>query len=260
MKAFRSGFSAAAFTLALALALAAPAFAQSNQEDEAGDVSEVDKDALGPLKDRVRPVSGQFFLKRKRFEISPSFSLSLKDTFFTKYVAGLALTYHFSEAFAVNARFGYAFRAVSGAAQVCRPETSTTARGCAPPTLVQLDGRAPGAVTLLAGADIEWAPIYGKISLVSSALLHFDMYAILGVSAVQYVGPVVGSTPSLNTTVGANVGVGARFFANRWFAVRTELRDLSYVEALSDGTNSWRNQLMFELGFSFFLPTNFEEG
>ncbi len=251
-----------ALALGAALFAAAPAFAQ-NSEDEAGDVSEVDKDALGPLKDRIRPVSGHFFLKSLRFEVSPSLTLSMKDTFFTKYILGAALTFHFSESFAINVRGGYAFKKVSGAAQICTPSSDGLARGCAEPPLATLLGAAPGAISLIAGGDLEWAPIYGKISLASQAFLHFDMYVILGASAVQYAGPPDTGTsndPVSRFTVGGNVGLGARFFMNRWFAVRTELRDLSYVETLAANATSWRNQLLFELGFSFFLPLDFEEG
>jgi len=38
----------------------------ASSEQEAGDVSEVDKDRLGPLRERVRPVSGHLFLKQGR--------------------------------------------------------------------------------------------------------------------------------------------------------------------------------------------------
>lgn len=252
----RFGLALSWWLLLSPLLVPGAALAQSSEE-EAGDVSEVDKDALGPLKDRIRPVSGQVFLKRFRFEASPALTLSLKDTFFTKYMFGLALTFHLAESFAIGVRGSYSIPTVSGAAQVCVPTTATTARGCSPPQASLLLGSAPGAIRLVAGGELQWAPIYGKISLVSQAFLHFDMYAILGVAAIQYTGP---SNAAL-FTVGGNLGVGARFYINRWLAVRTELRDLSYVEKVTLGAGtSWRNQLVFDLGFSMFLPTDFEEG
>ena len=82
------------------------AFAQKSEE-EAGDVSEADKDAAGPLRERVRPVSGHQFLMKGRFEASPGLGISLKDAFFSKYTPTLALTYHFSEAIALSLRGGY---------------------------------------------------------------------------------------------------------------------------------------------------------
>jgi outer membrane beta-barrel protein len=254
----------------LALALPLSSYAQS-QEDEAGDISEVDKDALGPLRERIRPVSGHVFLKTGRFEVSPSAAVSIKDAFFTKYLFGLTAAYHFSEAFSAGLRFNYSLPVISGAAQICTVDSTGLQRTCRGPTDRELTGYAPGKVNMLAGLDLSWAPIYGKLSMTSEAFLHFDMYLLLGPTAVFYTGPRYNATvPVLDAaglrvtegkiTVGANVGLGFRIFATRWFALRTELRDISYFEQMGDPAgSSWRNQFLFELGFSFFLPTNFQE-
>ena len=78
----------------LLLALVAlPALAQKSEE-EAGDVSEADKDASGPLRERIPPVSGHLFLMDGRFEVSPGIGLSVRDAFFSKVFFGAALTYH----------------------------------------------------------------------------------------------------------------------------------------------------------------------
>ncbi|MBM7114768.1 outer membrane beta-barrel domain-containing protein [Archangium primigenium] len=220
-------------------------------EQEAGDVSEVDKDRMGPLRERVQPVSGHLFLKNGRLEISPSATFSIKDAFFTKYIFGAALTYHATETLGLSLRAGYALPTVAGAAQICTfsDEGGTTTRGCRRPTFDELNGQAPGQINLLGGVDVQWAPIYGKMSLLAEKFLHFDLYGIAGVSAVQY------RAPAANTfTVGGNVGVGMRFFVNRWMTVRTEFRDLIYVEQAVNPTTTLRNQLLFELGMSFFFP------
>ncbi|HEX8435541.1 outer membrane beta-barrel domain-containing protein [Archangium sp.] len=216
-------------------------------EQEAGDVSEVDKDRLGPLRERVQPVSGHLFLKKGRFEFSPSATLSLTDAFFSKYIFGATLTYHPMETLGVSLRAGYSIPTVSGTAQICK-----VAEGCNLPTLAELRERgAPGEIRLIGGLDVQWAPIYGKISLLAERFLHFDLYGVGGVTAVQYRGPA----QSALLTPGGNVGVGMRFFVNRWMTVRTEFRDLIYVEKAVNPTQMLRNQLLFELGVSFFFPT-----
>jgi outer membrane beta-barrel protein len=216
-------------------------------EQEAGDVSEVDKDRLGPLRERVRPVSGHLFLKEGRFEFSPSATFSVKDAFFTKYILGGTLTYHATETLGVSLRAGYAIPTVAGAAQICNFSDGS---GCHRPTYDELNGKAPGQLTLMGGVDLQWAPIYGKVSLLAENFLHFDLYGIGGATAVQYRGP--GAT---ELTVGGNVGVGMRFFVNRWVTVRSEFRDLIYVEKAINPSTTLRNQLLFELGVSFFFPT-----
>jgi len=222
-------------------------------EQEAGDVSEVDKDRMGPLRERVSPVSGHLFLKKGRFEFSPSASLSLTDSFFTKYVFGATLTYHPLETLGLSLRAGYALSSVSGTAQICEfAGDGAGTRGCRLPTLEDLDRQAaPGHITLLGGVDAQWAPIYGKVSLLAEQFIHFDLYGIAGATAVQYRGPDQSSL----MTVGGNVGVGMRFFVNRWVTLRTEFRDLIYVEKSVNPSQMLRNQLMFELGVSFFFPT-----
>lgn len=254
----------------LLLALVAlPALAQKS-EDEAGDVSEADKDSSGPLRDRIPPVSGHLFLMDGRFEVSPGIGLSVRDAFFTKVFFGAALTYHFTESIAVSARGGYNLSLISGAAQICTAGTSSTPPSCRSPTLEELTTQlesngtrstanvAYGLNTVLASVDFQWAPIYGKLSLSAERMLSFNMYALLGPSLVMY-------GPNSELGVGGNVGLGFRFFLNKFLTIRTELRDNIYYER-GVGTNadgepngSLRNQLMVEFGFSIFLPTTFQE-
>ena len=251
--------------LVLSFALALPAAAQKSEE-EAGDVSEVDKDAIGPLRARVRPVSGHLFLMQKRFEFSPTLGVSFRDAFFTKFLFGAALTYHFTEEFALSLRGGYNATIRSGGAQKCFSAATATPSdpiGCRLPTmeeLTQLNTSSGvkkanvtfGYVSVLSSLDFQWAPIYGKLSLVAEKFLYFNMYGLIGPALVMY-------GPTSSVTVGGNVGVGFRFFANRWLTVRTELRDVIYYET-GASTSSLRNQLMFELGLSMFFPMDFKEG
>jgi outer membrane beta-barrel protein len=228
--------------------------ASASSEQEAGDVSEVDKDRLGPLRERVQPVSGHLFLKKGRFELSPSTTISVRDAFFTKYILGGTLTFHPMETLGLSLRAGYSIPTVAGASQICtfeNTEGGSATRGCRLPTLEELRTQsAPGELNLVGGVDVQWAPIYGKMSLLAEQFLHFDLYGIGGASAIQYRGP--GGASQL--TVGGNVGVGMRFFLNRWMTVRTEFRDLIYVEKAVNPSQMLRNQLLFELGVSFFFP------
>lgn len=247
--------------LTLLACLAAPAARAQSTEQEAGDTSGVDRDK-GPLRERIAPVSGKLFSKAGRFELSPSINFSLGDPFFVKYIFGGAITYHLVDSLALSVRGGYAAVAVSGAAQICTLEATATQQvGCHAPRFDQLDGRAPGQLKVMGGADVQWAPIYGKLSLLAERFLHFDLYVVGGVAAVQYIGPTADGRSAPEFTLGGNAGGGMRFFVNRWIAVRVELRDLIYrenVQPVPQG-NSLRNQLLFELGVSFFFPTTFGE-
>lgn len=247
----------------LVLLAATPAFADK-AEEEAGDVSEVDKDAAGPLRERIRPVSGHLFLMDGRFEISPNLGVSFRDAFFTKVLFGAALTYHFTETLAATVHGGYTLSLVSGSAQICVPQNNTDGLvpGCRAPTydeLTKSDGvptnKAFGLMTFFADLDLQWSPIYGKISLFAENALNFNMYGFVGPTILMY-----GATNVL--TFGGNAGIGFRFFLNQWLTIRIEVRDIIYNEVGIQGlttTNSVRNQLMTELGLSMFIPTVFED-
>lgn len=238
---------------------AGAAFAQKSSEDEAGDVSEVDKDASGPLKDRIRPVSGHLFLMGGRFEVSPELGVSFRDAFWQKVSFGAAFTYHFTEEVALSLRGTYNVSLISGNAQICQP-----GGGCSAPTYTELttyDGHtanvAYGLLSLLAGLDLQWSPLYGKVALFSEGILNFNMYGLIGPSFLMY-------GPSNQFTVGGHAGIGFRFVINEWLALRLEVRDVIYFEQgygqdAELRRDSVRNQLMANVGFSMFFPTAFKE-
>jgi outer membrane beta-barrel protein len=229
---------------------------------EAGDTSALDRD-IGPLKDRIPPVTGHTFLMNRRFELAPTVSFSFRDAFWTKYVLGATATYHFTETLGAAVRAGYAIKVVSGAAEICAPGLS-----CRKPTKDELDGKGPGQINFLTALDVEWAPLYGKISLLAEGFAHFNLYLVAGPMVVQYQAPkdagLTGSDAAWS--VGAEAGLGMRFIFNRWMALRFELRDGLYREKTAGATETAgakyqiRNQLFFDVGLSFFFPSNFNEG
>jgi len=248
--------------LLVALA-AAPAAAQDlTPSTEAGDTAALDRD-IGPLKDRVPPVTGHTFVMARRFELAPTFSLSFRDAFWTKYVVGATATYHFTETIGLGLRAGYAFTSVSGSAQICPPNEA-----CRSPTKEELDGKGPGQIKLITALDFEWAPLYGKISLLAEGFAHFNLYLIAGPTVIQYQAPKDLNAPGSDAawSVGAEAGLGMRFVFNRWMALRFELRDAIYREKTKGATETAgasyqiRNQLFFDIGLSFFFPSNFTEG
>ncbi len=249
--------------LLLLLALVPAARAQDTAPaSEAGDTAALDRD-IGPLKDRVPPVTGHTFLMARRFELAPTFGLSFRDAFWSKYVLGATATYHFTETLGLALRGGYAITSISGSAQICPP-----GEACRKPTVEELDGKGPGQIKLIAGLDVEWAPLYGKISLLAEGFAHFNLYLIGGPVAVQYRAPKDANQPGSDSAwaLGGEAGLGMRFVFNRWMALRFELRDMIYREKTVGATETTgasyqiRNQLFFDIGLSFFFPNNFSEG
>jgi outer membrane beta-barrel protein len=234
--------------LALALAVAAPrsASAQSKADAFAG---------------KIPPVSGQLYRKAGRFEVSAGGDLSLNDAFFTKYFAGLKLGYHLTEAWSISVHGAGGFTARTGSAVVC----SATA-GCSDATDTQLR-QVPGKIRGVAGLEVAWAPVYGKLNVLAEKVAHFDLSLLAGVDGILHdevlskqaaeALAVTGGSPASTTSVGGHFGLGARLFLTPSFAVRLELKDYVYgVTVPNAGSGKdWQHQLFTELGVSFLFPS-----
>ena len=77
-------------------------------------------------------------------------------------------------------------------------------------------------VQLFVGADVTWAPLYGKISVLNERVLHGEIYLLLGGLALSYKNV---PTPLVFSSVGINLGGGARLYLNRVVSLRLEVTD-----------------------------------
>jgi outer membrane beta-barrel protein len=203
---------------------------------------------------KIPPVSGQLYRKAGRVELTGTGNLSLNDAFFTKYFGGVKLGYHFTESLsaAVHAAGGAAMK--SGSAVTC-----SAASGCAEATDVMLR-QVPGRIRWLAGAEAAWAPVYGKLNVLSEQVAHFDLSVFAGPDLVAYdevlARTAASGAPGMATSIGGHVGFGVRLFFTPSIAARLELKDYVYsVKVPNAGSGSdLQNQLFAELGVSFFLP------
>jgi outer membrane beta-barrel protein len=216
-------------------------------EKEAEDASKAGRASLA---DKIAPVSGNLFSKAGRFEISPAVGLSLDDAFFQKYSFGLKLNYHILESFSVGLYGSYSLSTVASAVNVCKTD-ATGVQTCNTPQMDDLKN-VPGKVGLLAGIDLAWSPIYGKVNILAEKVLHFDTTIFIGGSLIQYQEP----GGDMTFTGGFHFGLGERIFFTPSIALRVEVRDYLYsakIPQLGDATSKLENQLMLELGVSFFV-------
>ncbi len=192
---------------------------------------------------KIQPVSGQLYPKAGRFEITPTFVLSVHDSFYTKYLGGLKLGYHFSE----YPTGGWLFLPSSVHVSFATGTTSLT--GSTPLALPQL----PGRIKTMVGAEAAWSLVYGKLNLLAEYPLHFDFsFPLLGLDYLSFENSLDSSA------IGAHVGVGVRFFFAGFMALRVELKDYLYSAQVVDSTQhkQLQQQLMAEMGLSFFFPTS----
>jgi outer membrane beta-barrel protein len=234
----------------MSVSLTAPAFAAEAEKKAADEKKEKEEEtakaARASLADKIPPISGNLWAKKGRFEITPNVGFSLGDAFFQKYAFGLKLNYHFYESFAVGLHGSYAVSTPGSAVSVCKSDNS-----CSSPTMDDLKD-VPGKVSLLAGLDLNFSPIYGKVNVLAEKVLHFDVSVLAGVDLVQYMQPGGSDT----FTVGGHVGIGQRYFITPMLVLRIELRDYIYsskIVRLGDSDSKIENQLMLDIGLSFLL-------
>ena len=227
---------------------AADADAAAEGRKRAEDEKRANVPANLDLDQRIRPVSGNLFLKDGRHEFSPTVDLSLNDAFFSKYVFGLRYAYHLTEKWSVGGNLGWALSTPSGAVTTC----NSKGEGCETPTKERL-ARTPGDFDVLGGVDVSWAPLYGKISVLAEKVLHFDTYAIGGAGVVRTrLAPEGEVDPVSTLSPEVHLGVGQRYFLGRSATLRFEIRDVIYQQEVG-GRTDVQNQLLFGVGLSFFL-------
>ncbi len=209
-------------------------------DDETSAEEEVTKEAAEEdeqkLSDRIKSVQQKVFLKRRRFDVTPFVGLNLNDAFFRQLTLGGSLAYHITDGLALEARgVGVVVQEETDVVRFVREETDALLT-----EQYELD--------YLVDFDLLWAPIYGKMSLFGDAILHFDTYIAAG-------GGLVGTDVGLHGA--GNLGIGMRFFALKWLAVRIEYRNYFFVEE-RNGDSELRTPGFFGLMVSFFLPPKFE--
>ena len=231
-----------ALAAAAALAGAAlPAAAQASKADA--------------FEGKVQPVSGQLYQKAGRFEVTLGGLLSLNDAFFTKYFAGVKAGYHFSEYLSLHAQLAGGAAVKTGSTEVCPVNA-----GCHPATSADLH-QVPGHLNMIAGLELQWSPVYGKLNVFSERVAHFDLSILGGPDWISYdqvlsaTDATASKTPPSASSLGFHVGLGTRIFFSPALALRLEVKDYVYrAEVPNMQKRETENQLFTEIGLSFFFP------
>lgn len=211
---------------------------------------------------KVQPVSGQLYAKRGRLELTPTFDLSLNDAFFAKKMGGVKLGYHLFEWLSISGQYAITLGDPSptGSAVICPPD-----EGCREADQASLY-QVPGAIESIAGGEVSFTPIYGKLNLFAEQVIHVDMSILAGVDWIGYRRVLSaqeaesGVDPGTESAIGGHLGLGMRIFFTQAFALRLEVKDYLYTvdvpNVVTDGGSSsdLQNQLVAELGISIFFP------
>jgi outer membrane beta-barrel protein len=229
----------------LALVMAAPVAAAQEtgkkaDEPTASAKKAEDKKSVEVREDRIKSVQRKDFLKRNRWELTPLVCLSLNDAFYQKIGGGASFAYHVADS------LGIEFQAIYvGTIQTDMVGYFQQANEALP--------RVSELRYYLMG-NILWSPIYGKLSLFTDEIVHFDAYLIGGFGMAY---------TETGAKLASNIGLGLRYFVTSWLVIKLEVRDLLYTETLKLDVqrtefSDIQNHVMIGAGVSFFLPVDFD--
>jgi outer membrane beta-barrel protein len=187
--------------------------------------------------DRVKSVQRKVYLKKGRFELTPLVSVSVNDPYYSKFGASVRGAYYFADTLAISAR--------ATAMQVLPSDDVRTAKRA-------FQSRIYHSVPQWSGmADVEWAPLYGKVAFLNS-ILHFDGYLLGGTGVVK---TETSSLAGRSISIGADLGLGMRFVAKDFLAVNVALINTSYVDQpLGTSKGAVQNLMTINAGISLFFP------
>ena len=202
-------------------------------------VSALDEGINLTLQDRIKAVSRKVFLKANRFELFPSIGVTTNDPFYRTWSIDGRAAWHINDALAIEIGGAYVppfFIEKLPAVDLLREQAQ----------LINADAKLLGR----ADAGITFSPVYGKVAILSDAIIHFDAFAVAGGGAVFDTNQEF-AHPSMD------IGAGVRVFLLRWLVVRADMRDYVYPQDRY-GISTLQNLLTFNLGVGFYLPPDFD--
>jgi outer membrane beta-barrel protein len=238
-------------------------------DPEACPTTDFDKEAQKPLNAKMYAMQQVYALRSRRFEIAPTWAITLNDQFISHPGPTLALNYYINNFWAVGINGTY-YDYLNDDSSF-NFELRRAARVSVPLTEYQF----------AAAVNVSYVPLYGKLAGFSDFIFHWDSYLVAGAGVVS-TRPIPVVDPDNRSfdykiNPAGNIGIGLRIFFNRWLAANLELRDYIFVEKLEnldDGSNlsaeekldesNWygdsqlTNNVQAQVGISIFLPTSFE--
>jgi outer membrane beta-barrel protein len=201
------------------------------------------------------------FLKQGRFELQPSWNVTLNDNMIRHHAASAQLIYWLTDALAIGVEGNYYTRfGFLGPHEL----VATAYRRL--PTLNEYKWGA--------ALNFHYAPIYAKFAVFNKFLVHWEGRFTAGVGVMQ--SEVLPRNPEhpgwTNTLIAPNIGFEARVFVTDWITLNLGVKDYIFVDkfesvdremanvedAKANATTQLINNIMFTAGFSFWIPTGFQ--
>ena len=205
------------------------------------------------------------FLKVRRTELQPFVGTTMNDNMVRHYTVGGELSYYLTDVLAIGVEGMYYSHTFE------EPFDLVARQARRLPTVNQY--KWSGAL------DFHYVPVYGKFAVLDKRLVTWEVYFTAGIGAGQSeVIPRDTKYPGFtNLLIEPNIGENMRFFLAKWLTVNVGIRDYIFYDhfeptdrpgmnnvtataqgAADNSTGALINNVMFQAGLSFWLPTSFE--
>ncbi len=187
--------------------------------------------------DRVKSVQKKLYSKRGRFELAPSVVISVNDPYYSKFGGAIRAAFYPADSLALSARFTLM--------QVLPTDDVRSAKR-------NFNSRIFFSVPIWSAmADVEWSPLYGKVSIFNS-ILHLDGYLIGGAGVVY---TETSALKDRTVNIAADLGIGFRFVVKDFLAINVALINTTYVDQPAGTTKgATQNVMVLSAGASIFFP------
>lgn len=204
------------------------------------------------------------FLKARRTELYPFVGTTMNDNMVRHYTIGGELSYYLTDVLAVGVEGVYyvdSFR---------EPFDLVARQARRLPTVNEYKWSA--------ALNFHYVPVYGKFAILDRRLITWEVAFTAGIGAGQSeVIPRDTKLPGFtNLLIMPNLGANMRFFLAKWLTVNVGIRDYIFYDkfeptdrvlggmnatasqAKDNADGALINNVMFQIGASFWLPTSFE--
>ncbi|MEJ7603798.1 MAG: outer membrane beta-barrel domain-containing protein [Kofleriaceae bacterium] len=203
------------------------------------------------------------FLKQRRTELYPFVGTTMNDNMVRHYTVGGELAYYLTDVLAIGVEGLYYKRSFR------EPFDLVARQARRLPTVNEYKWSA--------ALNFHYVPVYGKFAILDRKLVTWEVAFTAGIGAGQSeVIPRNTSFPGFsNFLIMPNVGANMRFFLAKWLTINVGVRDYLFLDkfepvnrdigmnataeqAKENADSQLINNVMFQIGVSFWLPTSFE--
>jgi outer membrane beta-barrel protein len=201
-------------------------------------------------------VRRKLLFRSSRFELAPRIGSTLNDAYKRNLMVGADANYHLTNHFSLGVGFGYGVLA-SNTDLLDQVNGSVDAEIS--------NGLRYATTQILFDAHVSYVPLFGKISILDSSVLNYDLSLDLGFGGALITAVADGNAGGDDLLSGFKpapvLGLGFRVFVSDSIAVNLAIKDYIYsvADVQEEGVEpntELRNNVSIGLGASFFFPTD----